>query len=183
MHVGGIDFSSGKFGGLDIVNRPATSLPQELATAISQINDGIVGATYEPIWYVGKQLVNGVNYTFICKQVRATREIHTRIITLTLNIPPVTTTDPERKAKIVSISSEVNLPDEVAPLFDVITKNLVGVNYRPIAYVGSQVVKGTNYHIICQARAIYPNSEPYAVKMVINEFQGAASLVEIERIG
>ena len=86
------------------------------------------------------------------------------------------------RAKITHIDSEIQLPAEAAAAFDKVTKTLLGVNYKPIAYIGSQVVKGINYHIVCQARVIYPGAEPYGVKMVINDFQGEATLVSLTKI-
>jgi hypothetical protein len=57
---GGIEFE-GLLGGIRIINKPATSLPQDLATAIGEINEGLLGATYVPLWIIGDQIVNGIN--------------------------------------------------------------------------------------------------------------------------
>lgn len=45
----------------------ATSMPQEAASAWTAV-DGLVGASYKPLLYLGKQLVHGVNHYFIAEQ-------------------------------------------------------------------------------------------------------------------
>ena len=183
MKFGGIELSSGAFGGLDIVNKSAAQLPQDVATAVATINDDIVGVTYTPIWYIGKQLVNGMKYMFVMEQTRATREINKRIVVVTFVVPPVQSDGTQPPIDIKRVDSEVILPEEVALAFDTVTKQLLGVNYRPIAFVGKQLVsKSVNYHVLCSARPVYPGAQPYGVEMVINDYNGKASLVSIETL-
>ena len=177
--LGGIELG-GEFGGYEIVNKSANSLPQDLASAIGVVNSNILGATYEPIWYVGHQLVNGTNHFLIAKELRATKNQDIMIVGLIINIPPGDIGG--EKAKIVRIIEEEELPEDAAMAFENATKQLLGVSYRPVAYVGKQVVKGMNYYIICEAKAIYPGANPFAVELVINEFQGKYALVSVERI-
>ena len=61
MQFGGIELG-GALGGYEIINKPASTLPQDLASAISVVNAGKLGATYDPLWLVGKQLVNGMKF-------------------------------------------------------------------------------------------------------------------------
>lgn len=173
---GGIELG-GAFGGYEIVNEPADKLPQDLATAIGNVNSGLLGATYQPIWYVGHQLVNGTNHFLICKEIRSTKDKNTSIVGLVVNIPPGTI-DGEG-ASVVEIIEEAKLSPEIQAAFETAEKQLVGVSYKPIAYVGSQVVRGVNHFIICQAKGIYPGAEPYPVVMVINIFDGNVSIVNI----
>jgi hypothetical protein len=176
--VGTIDFNDGgALGGWDIVNVPATSLPEELATAIGAINSEIVGATYIPIWYVGKQVVNGTNYYLVCKEVRATKDHDTMIVGLIINIPAGDITG--KDASIVRIVEEADLTGEAEIAFKMATKSLMGVEYKPIIYIGSQVVKGKNYYYLCEAKVIYPGAEPYAVVLCVNGFQGQYTVVSV----
>ena len=170
-------------GGLEIINKPATSMPQELATAIGEINEGILGATYDPIWIVGQQIVNGINYYVICKEVRATREKDTRIINMIINVPPISSDGQRKKAKAVKIIEEADLPKDVRLAFDS-AMVLVGVSYKPLAYVGHQLVsKSTNHYFICQAMPIVLDPEPYPVFVCINtSFEGQNKVIAIEPI-
>lgn len=177
MKLGGIELGGGTFGGYEIVNKPATSLPQDLATAFSEVNGGILGATYMPIWYVGTQLVNGVNHMLICKEIRTTRTQNQMIVAMVINIPPAGS---DKGPQIVEIIEEAKLAPELQAYFDTAVKGLCGVNYKPVAYIGSQVVRGTNYYFACEATRVYPGSKPYAVTLGINVFNDQVSIISID---
>ena len=172
--LGGLELNPA-LGGLEIINQPATSVPQDLATAFGEINEGLLGATYVPIWVVGKQVVNGVNYYVIAKEIRATKDKDTLIVTMVINIPPVQSDGTQEKASVVKIVEEADLPTELELVFKAGT-NVCGVSYTPLAYIGKQVVKGINYYFIAQAKVIYPGAEPYAAFVCINVFEGNATL-------
>ena len=183
MACGAIEFEQ-TFGGMEIINKPANAVPQELATAFGAINSNILGATYIPLWIVGKQIVNGVNYYIICKEIRSTKDHQTMIVNLVLNIPPMQSDGTRPEPQVVEIIEEADLPKKLQLLFDCATKQLIGVDYKPLAYVGKQVVHGMNYYFICEARGLYLDAQPYAVMMVINEMAGeGVSVVSIEPIG
>jgi len=57
-------------------------------------------------------------------------------------------------------------------------KGLVGASYKPVLYVGEQLVKGTNYHFIAEQTLVLREPETHLVKMAINEFNGEYSIVK-----
>ena len=72
------------------------------------------------------------------------------------------------------------LPQKVQTDFTAVTSELVGADYEPIAYLGSQSVNGTNYRILALMRAVTPNAEKKLVKMIINEApDGSVRLVSV----
>ena len=76
-----------------------------------------------------------------------------------------------------------NLPQKVATDFTAVTSELVGADYEPIAYLGSQQVNGTNYRILALMRAVAPNAEKKLVKMIINEVpDGSMLLVSVSGV-
>ena len=76
-----------------------------------------------------------------------------------------------------------NLPQKVQSVFTAVTSDLVGADYEPIAYVGSQQVNGTNYRILALSQVIIPNSEKRIVKMIIHEeLDGSVRLVTISGV-
>lgn len=178
---GGIELG-GAFGGYEIINAPATELPQDVASAVSEANSNILGATYNPIWYVGKQTVNGVNHLFVAEDIRATKDKNKHIVGLVINVPPGEGAEQGKGAKIASIIESEELDADVQAAFATIEKSLIGVSYKPVMYIGSQVVRGVNHYIVCEARGIYPGAQPYAAVMCINVFEGNASLVGIAPI-
>ena len=77
----------------------------------------------------------------------------------------------------------VNLPQKVQSAFTAVTGGLVGADYEPVLYVGSQVVNGTNYCILAKQTIITATPEVRLVKMIINvATNGTASLVSLSGI-
>lgn len=62
-----------------------------------------------------------------------------------------------------------NLPQKVQTDFTAVTSGIVGAEYEPIAYLGSQVANGTNYRILALQTSIIANPEKKFVRMIINE--------------
>jgi hypothetical protein len=180
MKVGNIELNEGGLGGWKLCNIPANKLPQRLATALVKVNEDLLGASFLPIRVVGKQVVNGINYMVLCKEVRATAKKDTRIVSLVINIPAGDITG--EQATIVEVKESAELPDEVQDVFDAAIGSLHGVNYVPLLYVGEQVVKGLNYYVICEATVVYPDAVPKPVLVCVNTFNGVNSVVSIEQI-
>lgn len=178
---GGIELG-GVLGGYEIVNIPANKLPQEAASAMGAANGDLLGATFSPIWYVGKQLVNGTNYLFIAEEIRTTKNQDKHIVGLVINVPPGEHSEQGEGAKVVRIIESEELAPEVQAAFSTVEKGLVGVSYKPVMYIGSQVVRGVNHFIVCEAKTIYPGAQPYAVVLCVNIFEGKTSLVGIAPI-
>ena len=61
-----------------------TSMPQHAASAWSAV-EGVCGASYKPLLYVGTQLVKGVNHWFICEQTLITNPPVKHIVTIAIN--------------------------------------------------------------------------------------------------
>ena len=75
------------------------------------------------------------------------------------------------------------LPQKVQTNFTAVTGELVGVEYEPIAYLGSQQVNGTNYRILALQRVVSLNSEKKFVKMIIHEeLDGSVRLVSVSGV-
>ena len=72
------------------------------------------------------------------------------------------------------------LPQKVQTAFMAVTSELVGAEYEPIAYLGSQQVNGMNYRILALMRAVTPNAEKRIVKMIIHEeLDGSVKLLSV----
>ena len=68
-------------------------------------------------------------------------------------------------------------------LFEKGTETLTGVSYIPVAYLGSQVVAGTNHAFLCQAVTAYPGSietaPSYAMVYLYEDLSGNVSILSI----
>ncbi len=72
------------------------------------------------------------------------------------------------------------ITDEVKTLLDKALDGLVGMNYVPVAYLGSQVVAGTNHAILCQGTVVYPNAKPsWKIIFLYEDLQGNVSIMNI----
>lgn len=75
------------------------------------------------------------------------------------------------------------LPQKVQSAFTAVTSEQTGADYEPIAYLGSQVVNGTNYRVLALQRFIVPDSEKRIVKMIIHEeLDGTARLLSVSGV-
>lgn len=172
------------FGGYEIINQPANKLPQDLASAIGIVNSNpLLGATYNPLWLWGKQLVNGVNYLLIAEDIRTTKNKDKSIVGIIINIPPGEGAIKGEGAKIARVIETEKLSEEVELAFTEVTKELKGMSYKPVMYLGKQIVRGENHYILCEAKVIYPDAQPRAVILGINIFEGKSSIVGIVPIG
>ena len=76
-----------------------------------------------------------------------------------------------------------NLPQRVQSAFTAVTGELVGADYEPIAYLGSQQVNGMNYRVLALQKLVIPNAEKKIVKMIIHEEQdGSVRLVSVSGV-
>ncbi len=70
--------------------------------------------------------------------------------------------------------------EERKALFEKGLEGLLGVNYLPVAYLGSQVVAGTNHAFLCQATVVSPGAQPrYVIVYLYEDLQGNVSILNI----
>lgn len=79
----------------------AVKLPQKVASGFAAVTGGLVGADYQPVLYVGHQVVNGMNYCIIATQVLATENPEKRLVKMVIN------EDPKGEFSLVSVSGIV----------------------------------------------------------------------------
>ena len=76
------------------------------------------------------------------------------------------------------ITDMTKLPQKAASAASAIeTAELTGASYKPIMYVGTQIVRGVNYWFICEQTLVTARPEKHIVKLAVNEFQGKFELV------
>lgn len=75
------------------------------------------------------------------------------------------------------------LPQKVQTDFTAVTSEIVGAEYEPLAYLGSQIVNGINYRILALQTMIIHNAEKKLVRMIINEApDGSVRLVSVSGV-
>lgn len=94
-------------------------------------------------------------------------------------------TAPEHMSGGWIASADPTMTDELKALFEAGTETLTGMDYEPVAYLGSQVVAGTNHAFLCKAVSAYPGvdgmeSEPaYAMVYLYEDLTGQVTILNI----
>lgn len=79
-----------------------------------------------------------------------------------------------------TIPDSAEITDEARGAFEKAMEGLVGVNYTPVALLGTQLVSGTNYCVLCEAAVVYPDAQPYyALVYLYKNTQGEAEIRNI----
>lgn len=72
------------------------------------------------------------------------------------------------------------LPADAQAAFDKAMESLVGAEYTPVALLGTQLVAGTNYCILCRIAPVVPNPVPHwALVYIYADLQGGAEITNV----
>lgn len=73
------------------------------------------------------------------------------------------------------------IPDEVRASFDKAIEGLLGCTYEPVALLGTQLVSGTNYCLLCKTTVVMPDAPvSYTLVYIYQPLDGDAQLLQIE---
>ncbi|MBQ6296151.1 MAG: hypothetical protein IJK81_00390 [Selenomonadaceae bacterium] len=76
----------------------------------------------------------------------------------------------------------MSMPQKPQSAWDAVFSELVGATYKPLIYVGDQLVHGVNYFYIAEQTLITNPPVRRLVKLAINEFDGYYKLVGVQEI-
>lgn len=72
------------------------------------------------------------------------------------------------------------VPAEALAAFDKAMEGFVGVGYKPVALLGTQLVAGTNYYFLCMATPVVPDPvSHWATVTVYADLAGNAEIISI----
>ena len=169
----------------------------DIKNLMKKAAEGLDGATYDPLLVLGTQVVAGTNYRILCAETKVVQDAKPEYAIVTLYA------DLEGNAKIENVDASgveavgLNkeqlvgavegagpaMTDEAQKAFDGAVKTLVGADYKAIALLGTQVVAGTNYFILCEAEYVTENSSmKYALMTVYAPLQGDPECSNIQDI-
>ena len=78
----------------------------------------------------------------------------------------------------------VALTVEQQELLEKATEGLLGVKYIPVAFLGSQLVSGTNYALLCRVAPVTADPvETYAIVKLYQDLSGNVSLLDVTDSG
>ena len=78
--------------------------------------------------------------------------------------------------KILEQVELTEMPQKAASAWSAVN-DLVGAMYKPIAYVGTQQVKGTNHWFIAEQTFLSAVGEKNIVTLAVNEFNGSFQVI------
>ena len=154
----------------------------------------LAGAYYEPVAVLAKQVVAGMNYCLLCKMTAtvpdAKMQYHLVYIYEDLNGGASITGSKTIIGEALPSGFEANTGSasiydsgnaDVKAALNKTMETICGVDYEPIAYLGSQVVAGTNYLVLCES--LVPNAEPkFELVTIYEDLSGNTDLNGVETI-
>ena len=77
-------------------------------------------------------------------------------------------------------AADPTVTEEIRALLDKGLNGMLGVDYEPVTYLGSQVVAGRNHAILCKATVVAPNAVPsWKIVYLYEDLQGNVSILNI----
>ena len=75
------------------------------------------------------------------------------------------------------------LPEDAQLAFDKALEGLVGAEYTPVALLGTQLVAGTNYCVLCQITPVVPDAVPgWALVYIYADLEGGAEITNVAEL-
>lgn len=191
-------------GGWTVQTDVTKTLTDEQAELFAKGMEGLVGVSYEPVTELATQVVAGQNHAFLCKGETVTAEPITNWYVVVIyedldgnakvsniaqiDITNLQVTDQEANAEVVGgwqiadVSNAALLPEEAGVAFNKAAGAWTGVSLSPIATLGTQVVSGTNYLVLCSGTTVTaePKTSLY-VATVYADLKGNASFSSVEQ--
>ena len=134
------------------------SMPQNVASGWDKVFENMVGAKYEPIAYLGSQVVNGKNHAILAVQKLIYKEDITNIVLVVLNEKPGdiggdTLSIVEIQSLLSNggkmgglvIDPKTNIPADAKAVFDKHFAGFLGAANKPFALLATQMVRGGAY--------------------------------------
>ncbi len=179
-------------GGWSIAGSPVVT--NEVKSLLEQATEGMLGAEYDPVAYIGSQTVSGTNHAVLCRITPVVPDAEAAYSVVIIY------EDLQGKAEIAEIlDSEAKAPavpeggitggwtetespvvtEEAKATLEKAAGNLDGAEYTPVALLATQVVSGMNYSILCEITAVSPEAGPhYSVVIVYEDTEGNAKITE-----
>ena len=81
-------------------------------------------------------------------------------------------------------AADYTVTEDLQAIFDKGMEMLLGVDYVPLAYLGSQVVAGTNHVFLVKGTVVVPNAPvSYGLAYFYQDLQGGVTLMNVADLG
>ena len=183
-------------GGWENTNKVKAVLTDDAKEVFNKISNN--DSKLEAIALLGKQVVAGTNYMYLCKDkegykvVVVYKDLEGKVkITSTteFDITKYTNTNidyvqqPESGGWYTEMITDNKLDTTTQKIFDKATETLAGSTYYPIAVLGKQIVAGTNYAVLAYGEMSVAGENTGVYLLTLNEdLKGKAEIVSIAYI-
>ncbi len=162
-----------------ITDAASPVVPDEVKTVFDKAAATLTGVGYEPVAYLGSQVVAGTNHFLLCKATPTTADPKATYVIVTLfeglngeaEITDVANSDIEAPAPTDSenpIAGGYTEPE---------TPEVTPEAQKALALLGTQIVSGTNYMLLCKITPVTANPQPhYSIVTVYEDLEGNASI-------
>ena len=189
-------------GGWQMFDGTTPAYTDEEKAAFDKAVGSVDGVSYELVRVLGTQVVSGVNYACLARGTTATAEPATSWYVLAvyrdldgnasltsakpIDLANPLATDEASSANIVggweirNPDNSVLEPKEAADAFNKAAESYTDVTLSPIATLGSQVVSGTNYLVLCQGTPATEGARPQLyLATVYADLHGGAQITDV----
>ena len=175
----------------------STDITPEQLEVFNKAMEKLVGVKYEPVAYLGSQLVSGTNHCFLCKATVVVPKATPRYTLVyiyeklnkeceILNIVDLAATGKENGEAVLggwSFSKDPSITPAISAAVSKASAKKLGATYEPVANIASQIVSGTNHAILCKVKAVTPDAEShYALVFIYESLDGNCSITEVTDI-
>ena len=170
-----VDAKASKSGGWSISKASYSFVTKGQKKIFKKAVNGLTGVSYKPVALLAEQTVAGTNYVYLCQGTTTSAKASKAwyILTASKDLKKKVSLRSVKKINIASIKTSENprtkttagglviksvknqpkaLPKDARKAFKDAVKTYTGYELRPIALVGTQVVAGSNYRIICYGK-------------------------------
>lgn len=165
--------------GWEIAAEAGSSISDDERELFEEATEGLTDLDYEPVAVIATQLVSGTNRAYLCTGTVVSpgggvgwhvmgiyedlgggvRLLDIKELDIT---QPVLSEDPADAETVgawtVAKPGSDVLSAEVAELFEKAMAGVGGVDFKPIALLGTQIVSGTNYLVLCYGEPVAPDT-------------------------
>jgi hypothetical protein len=173
------------------INVVVDGMPEKVATAVSKLNEQLLGAEYTPIAYLGSQVVNGTNHAVLAEQLLITGRDTKNIVLIIFNEKPssgiedLTLVAIERVVEggegmgAVEVNVKTDIPVDAKVAFASVIGDFVGSDVEPFALLATQVVNGVDYIFAAEVTSVTAAPVKKVCKVTVNELNKTVSFVDI----
>lgn len=167
------------------------ALTVEQQELLEKATEGLLGARYIPVAFLGSQLVSGTNYALLCRVAPVTADpVETYAIVklykdLSGNVSLLEVNDsgvPTNISELPGGWQQCEAPivnDELQALFDKAMEGYTGMGFRPVALLATQTVSGTNYCFFCESVPVDGGETGYSFVTVYKDLDGNAQITDV----